>query len=48
MYALIREMIHYRNSLNAREECDALLVTEYEEKYKKILLKAKEEYEYIP
>lgn len=48
MYALIREMIHYRNSLNAGEEYDALLVSGYEEKYKKILLKAKEEYEYIP
>ncbi len=48
MRILIQEMIHYRNSLEAGTECDALKVSGYEERYREILQKAKEEYDYIP
>lgn len=48
MRSLIQEMIHYRNSLPPEVAPDALKISEYEELYKKILQKAKEEYEYIP
>lgn len=48
MRPLIQEMIHYRNSLAADAEIDIAEVNEFERKYKEVLLKAKEEYEYIP
>lgn len=48
MYALLREMIHYRNSLPSGAEPDESTVSRYEERYRKILQKAKEEYDYIP
>lgn len=48
MRTLIQEMIHYRNSLEAGTECDELKVSKYEERYREILQKAKEEYDYIP
>ena len=48
MHPLIREMIHYRNELEAGLECDANVVQEFEARYHEILLKAEEEYEDIP
>ena len=48
MRTLIQEMLHYRNSLEAGTECDELKVSKYEERYREILQKAKEEYDYIP
>lgn len=48
MHSLLQEMIHYRNGLDAEEECNAAKVREYEARYCEILQKAKEEYEYIP
>lgn len=48
MRSLIQEMIHYRNSLPPEAEPDIVKVSEYEESYRTILEKAKEEYEYIP
>lgn len=48
MYSLIREMIHYRKGLPPNTDCRVEKVTEFEDRYRKILQKAKEEYEYIP
>ncbi len=48
MRSLIQEMIHYRNSLPPEAEPDAAAVSKLEERYKKVLQKAKEEYEYVP
>ena len=48
MHALIREMIHYRNGLDPGVECDPEAVRGFEERYRQVLKKAKEEYEYIP
>lgn len=48
MRSLIQEMIHYRNSLIPGTECEAAKVHGFETEYRKILQKAKEEYEYIP
>lgn len=48
MHALLREMIHYRNSLPPEAEPDAVTVSRYEERYREVLKKAKEEYDYIP
>ena len=48
MYALIREMIHYRNQLEEGAECDRGKVTGYEKKYSDILEKAKKEYDDVP
>lgn len=48
MRALIQEMIHYRNGLPEEAPPDTEKVREYEERYRAILKKAKEEYEYIP
>lgn len=48
MHTLIREMIHYRNGLDPGCGCDTAKVAEYETRYRKILEKAKEEYEEIP
>lgn len=48
MRSLLREMIHYRNSLSPETEPDAGTVSRFEERYRKILQKAKEEYEYDP
>ena len=48
MYSLIREMIHYRNSILENGQLDKTVVSNYEQCYREILLKAKEEYEYIP
>ncbi len=48
MRALIQEMIHYRNSLPAEAPPDNEKVNGFEERYREVLKKAKEEYEYIP
>lgn len=48
MHALLREMIHYRNSLEPGVECSPEAVSGFEDRYRGILEKAKEEYEYIP
>ena len=48
MYALLREMIHYRNSLAPEADPDAETVSRYEERYREVLQKAKEEYDYLP
>ena len=48
MHTLLREMIHYRNSLPPEAEPDAGTVSRYEERYREVLQKAKEEYDYIP
>lgn len=48
MYSLIQEMIHYRNSLSESERSEPKEVSDFEDRYKKILLKAREEYEYVP
>lgn len=48
MRDLLREMIHYRNSLKPDEDLDAKIVSKYEARYNKILEIAKEEYEYEP
>ncbi len=48
MRSLIQEMIHYRNILPPEAEPDTIKISEYEERYRTVLKKAKEEYEYIP
>lgn len=48
MRSLLQEMIHYRKHLPAEAVPDSVKVLKYEEDYKKILQKAKEEYAYIP
>ena len=48
MRALIQETIHYPNSLPEGTPPDLEKVREFEERYRAILKKAKEEYEYIP
>ena len=48
MRSLVQEMIHYKNVLSDDERPDADKVKEYERRYREILEKAKEEYEYIP
>lgn len=39
MYSLLREMIHYRNGLEAGTECDESIVSGYEKRYKELLQK---------
>lgn len=41
-------MIHYRGRLEVGTECNARKVSGYEKRYRAILQKAKEEYDYIP
>lgn len=48
MHSLIQEMIHYRNSLEAGGECEESVVSRYEERYREVIEKAKEEYESVP
>lgn len=48
MRSLVREMIHYRNGLDDSGECSPEKTAEFEGRYRAILQKAKEEYEYIP
>ena len=48
MRSLIQEMIHYRNGLDSSEECSPEKIAEFEGRYRAILRKAEEEYEYIP
>ena len=48
MRSLVQEMIHYRNSIPPGKEADSAAVSGFERRYREILDKAKEEYEYIP
>lgn len=48
MLALVKEMLHYRNSLGSSEECNPETVSEFEKRYLEILNTAKEEYKYEP
>ena len=48
MHTLLREMIHYRNSLEPGKGCDKEEIAKYEARYDQIVEKAKEEYDYIP
>lgn len=48
MRDLLREMIHYRNSLKPEEDLDIKKVTEFEEKFSEILDIADREYDYEP
>lgn len=48
MRSLLQEMIHYRKGVPPEEELNISKVSEYEERYKQALQKAKEEYDYIP
>ena len=48
MRSLVQEMIHYRNSFPLEVEPNITKVFDYEGRYRKMLQKAKEEYEYIP
>lgn len=48
MRALIQEMIHYRNHVSPEAGPDKEKIQAYEERYRAILQKAKEEYEYEP
>ena len=48
MHSLIQEMIHYRNGLSESEEPDPQTISEFEERYKKILSIAEDEYDYEP
>ena len=48
MRALIREMIHYRNGQERDAKPDAEKICSFEKRYREILQKARDEYEYIP
>ena len=48
MHTLMREMIHYRNSLKPGNVCDKEVIAALEARYDQIVEKAKEEYENIP
>ena len=48
MRELIREMIHYRNSLGQDDKLDSKTVANYETQYLEILETAKNEYDYVP
>lgn len=48
MRELLREMIHYRNSLDPEEDLDPVIVAGFEERYGKILDIADAEYDYEP
>lgn len=48
MRSLVQEMLHYRNGLAPGAEPDMETVRCFEERYRKVLQKAKDEYNYIP
>lgn len=48
MRTLMQEMIHYRNGLAVEAVPDPEKVKGFEERYREILRKAKEEYDYLP
>ena len=48
MHSLVQEMIHFRNGLQPSEELDPCKVSEFEERYRKILETARKEYENVP
>lgn len=45
---MVFEMVHYRNSIPSEKETDTVKVSKFESRYREILQKAREEYEYIP
>ena len=47
-HSLVQEMIHFRNGLQPSEELDPCKVSEFEERYRKILETARKEYENVP
>ena len=48
MHSLVQEMIHFRNRLQLSEELDPCKVSEFEERYRKILETARKKYEDVP
>ena len=48
MHSLVQEMLHFRNGLQPSEEPDPCKVSEFEERYRKILENARKEYEDVP
>ena len=48
MRSLVQEMIHFRNGSQPSEESDPHKVSEFEERYRKILETARKEYEDVP
>lgn len=48
MHSLVQEMTHFRNGLQPSEEPDSCKVSEFEERYRKILETARKKYEDIP
>lgn len=48
MHSLVQEMLHFRNGLQPSEEADPCKVSEFEERYRKILENARKEYEDVP
>ena len=48
MRELLREMIHYRNSLDPEDDLDPVKVGAFEERFGQILDIADREYEYVP
>ena len=48
MHSLVQEMIHFRNGLQPSEEPDPCKVSEFEERYRKILETARKKYEDVP
>ncbi len=48
MRELLREMIHYRNSLDPEEDLDPVKVAEFEERFEQILDIADAEYDFEP
>ena len=48
MHSLVQEMIHFRNGLQPSEKADPCKVSEFEERYRKILENARKEYEDVP
>jgi hypothetical protein len=48
MRSLVQEMVHYRKNLPDEAEPDKNRVSDFEARYRDILRKAKEEYDYIP
>ena len=48
IHSLVQEMIHFRNGLQPSEEPDPCKVSEFEERYRKILETARKKYEDVP
>lgn len=48
MRSLVQEMIHYRKHFSPVTDDYKQAIMDYETKYKKVLMKAREEYDYVP